>query len=279
MSSAWTGRCRPSTPSSSAGRCEATFRCRCTPAGRCEPTSPRSFPQPLSSPATALAMAVVLGGALGLLTARGRGTSLRVGLVASASVPAFLLALLLLIVFYAQLRWFPGSGRISAELEAPTGPTGLLTVDGLLAGRLDVVRDALAHLALPALCLALGPAVALGRTLRSSLQTVLGSDHIRTARAKGLTERGVLLRHAVRPALNAPLTMTGLQVGMLLAGVVVIESIFAWPGLGLYTARAITSVDFPAIVGVTLVMGAVYVIVNALVDLAQVAADPRLRAR
>jgi peptide/nickel transport system permease protein len=237
------------------------------------------LPATLELAATALAMAVVLGGALGLLTARGGGTSLRVGLVASASVPGFLLALLLLIVFYAQLRWFPGSGRISAELEAPTGPTGLLTVDGLLAGRLDVVRDALAHLALPALCLALGPAVALGRTLRSSLQTVLGADHIRTARAKGLTERGVLLRHAVRPALNAPLTMTGLQVGMLLAGVVVIESIFAWPGLGLYTARAITSVDFPAIVGVTLVMGAVYVIVNALVDVAQVAADPRLRAR
>jgi peptide/nickel transport system permease protein len=237
------------------------------------------LPATLELAATALAMAVVLGGTLGLLTARGGGASLRVGLVASASVPAFLLALLLLIVFYAQLRWFPGSGRISAELEAPTGPTGLLTVDGLLAGRLDVVRDALAHLALPALCLALGPAVALGRTLRSSLQTVLGSDHIRTARAKGLTERGVLLRHGVRPALNAPLTMTGLQVGMLLAGVVVIESIFAWPGLGLYTARSITSVDFPAIVGVTLVMGAVYVIVNALVDLAQVAADPRLRAR
>ena len=237
------------------------------------------LPATLELAATAVALAVVLGGALGLLTARGGGASLRVGLVASASVPAFLLALLLLVVFYAQLRWVPGSGRISAELDAPTGPTGLLTIDGLLAGRLDVVRDALAHLALPALCLALGPAVALGRTLRSSLHTVLGSDHIRTARAKGLTERGVLVRHGVRPALNAPLTMTGLQVGMLLAGVVVIESIFAWPGLGLYTARAITSVDFPAIVGVTLVMGAVYVIVNALVDLAQVAADPRLRAR
>jgi peptide/nickel transport system permease protein len=236
------------------------------------------LPATLELAATALALAVVLGGALGLLTARGRGTSLRVALVASASVPAFLLALLLLIVFYAQFRWLSGSGRISSELGAPTGPTGLLIVDGLLAGRLDVVGDALAHLVLPALCLALGPAVALGRTLRSSLQTVLVSDHIRTARAKGLTERGVLLRHGVRPALNAPLTMTGLQVGMLLAGVVVVESIFAWPGLGLYTARAITSVDFPAIVGVTLVMGAAYVIINALVDLAQVAADPRLRA-
>jgi peptide/nickel transport system permease protein len=120
------------------------------------------LPATVELAATALALAVVLGGALGLLTARGGGASLRVGLVASASVPAFLLALLLLIVFYAQLRWFPGSGRISAELEAPTGPTGLLTVDGLLAGRLDVVRDALAHLALPALCLALGSAVCWG---------------------------------------------------------------------------------------------------------------------
>jgi peptide/nickel transport system permease protein len=198
------------------------------------------LPATVELAAAALALALVLGGALGLLTARGGGASLRVGLVAGASVPAFLLALLLLIVFYANLRWFPGSGRVSAELDAPTGPTGLLTVDGLLAGRLDVVRDALAHLALPALCLALGPAVALGRTLRSSLQTVLG---------------------------------------MLLAGVVVVESVFAWPGLGLYTARAITNVDFPAIVGVTLVMGAAYVVINALVDVAQVAADPRLRAR
>jgi peptide/nickel transport system permease protein len=237
------------------------------------------LPATVELAATALALAVVLGGALGLLTARGGGTSLRVALVANASVPAFLLALLLLIVFYARLGWFPGSGRISPELAAPTGPTGLLIIDGLLAGRVDVVRDALAHLVLPALCLALGPAVALGRTLRSSLQTVLVSDHIRTARAKALTERGVLLRHGVRPALNAPLTLAGLQVGMLLAGVVVVEAIFAWPGLGLYTARAITTVDFPAIAGVTLVMGAIYVIVNALVDLAQVAADPRLRAR
>ena len=149
----------------------------------------------------------------------------------------------------------------------------------MLAGRLDVVRDALAHLALPVVCLALGLAVALGRMLRSSLQTALRSDHIRTARAKGLTEHGVLLRHGVRPALNAPLTMAGLQVGMLLPGVVIVETIFAWPGLGLYTVRAIASFELPAIVGVTLVMGAVYVIVNALVDLAQVAADQRLRAR
>jgi peptide/nickel transport system permease protein len=139
------------------------------------------------------------------------------------------------------------------------------------------VGDALAHLVLPAVCLALAPAVALGRVLRSSLQTVLAQDHIRTARAKALTEHRILLRHALRPALNAPLTMAGLQVGMLLAGVVVIETAFAWPGIGLYTVQSIASTDFPAVAGVTLVMGAAYVVINALVDLGQLAADPRLR--
>ena len=188
-----------------------------------------------------------------------------------------LVMLALLLLFYSRWHILPSSGRLSPGLEAPSGPTGLLVVDGLLHARLDVVSDALWHLALPAFCLALGPAVALGRTLRSSLQTVLTQDHVRTARAKGLEERTVLLRHALRSALNAPLTMSGLQVGLLLAGVVVIESVFAWPGVGLYTVQSIAATDFPAVAGVTLVLGALYVVINTLVDLAQVAADPRLR--
>jgi peptide/nickel transport system permease protein len=181
------------------------------------------------------------------------------------------------LLLYAELGWVPGSGRLTSGLAAPTGPTGLLMLDGLLNGRLDVVWDAANHLLLPALCLALGPAVAIGRTLRSSLQTVMAQDHIRTARAKCLTERRIVVSHALRSSLNAPLTMLGLQIGMLLAGVVVIESIFAWPGIGLYTVQSITTVDFPAVAGVTLVLGAAYVIVNALVDIGQVVADPRLR--
>lgn len=236
------------------------------------------LPATLELAGAAAALAVVLGAALGMGAARRGGQWLRVLLLGGASAPTFLLGLVLLIVFYSRLHWLPGSGRLSTGIQAPTGPTGLLTVDGLLHGRLDVVADALAHLVLPCLCLAVGPAVAIGRTLRSSLETVTAQDHIRTARAKALPERTVLLRHALRNALNAPLTMAGLQVGLLLAGVVVVESVFAWPGLGLYTIRSISTTDFPAIAGVTLVLGAIYVVVNALVDVAQAVADPRLRA-
>jgi peptide/nickel transport system permease protein len=154
----------------------------------------------------------------------------------------------------------------------------MTTVDAVLAGRWAVLSDALAHLVMPAVALALGPAVALARTLRSSLQVVLAEDYVRTARSKGLAERRVLLRHALRNALSAPLTMAGLQAGLLLGGVVVVETVFAWPGIGLYTARSIQTIDFPAVAGVTLLLGAAYVVVNALVDLAQMWADPRLRA-
>jgi peptide/nickel transport system permease protein len=226
----------------------------------------------------AAVLSVVLGAALGLLTARGGGTPLRLLLVGGASVPGFLLAILFLLFFYAGLHWLPASGRLSSSVTPPSGPTGLYVVDGLVHGQLNVVGDALLHLILPAVCLALAPAVALGRVLRSSLQTVLRQDHIRTARAKALSEKRVLFMHALRSSLNAPLTMMGLQVGMLLAGVVVIETAFAWPGIGLYTVQSIASTDFPAVAGVTLVLGAAYVVINALVDVGQLVADPRLRA-
>jgi peptide/nickel transport system permease protein len=227
----------------------------------------------------AFALTLVIGLLIGLVTATPRrGTALiRSVLILGASIPNFCLALIALLVLYAHLRWFPSGQRLSSDLAAPVGPTGLLVVDGLLHGRLDVVSDALWHLALPAICLALSPALVVARTLRSSLRSSLAQDYARTARAKALTDRQVLLQHALRNSLNAPLTLTGLEVGAMLAGIAVVESVFSWPGIGLYTVRAIASSDFPAIIGITLVIGTVYVVANALVDLAQVAADPRLR--
>lgn len=224
-------------------------------------------------------LTLVVGLVVGLVTATPRrGTAvIRATMILGASIPNFCLALIALIIFYARLRWFPSGQRLSSDLAAPVGPTGLLVIDGLVAGRLDVVSDALWHLVLPAVCLALSPALVVARTLRSSLRSALAQDYARTARAKALTERQVLLRHALRNSLNAPLTLTGLEVGAMLAGIAVVESVFSWPGIGLYTVRAIGSSDFPAIIGVTLVIGAFYVVANALVDLAQVAADPRLR--
>jgi peptide/nickel transport system permease protein len=224
-----------------------------------------------------LVLAAILGTALGLLTAaRTRGSGvLRVVMVAGASAPPFLLALVGILLFYRRLGWLPATGRTGFR-DAPTSPTGLLTVDSLLAGRLDVFTDAIKHLILPGVCVAILPAVSIGRVLRSSLVTTLRTDHVRTARAKGLKERTVLLRHALRNSAGPALSMGGLQVGLMFAGVVVIEQIFAWPGIGLYTVQSIPRSDFPAIAGVTLVLGAAYVVVNAVVDILQAAADPRI---
>jgi peptide/nickel transport system permease protein len=224
-----------------------------------------------------MVLAVVLGALLGLATAaRSRGSGLlRIVMVAGASAPPFLLALVGILLFYRRLHWLPATGR-TAFRDAPDGPTGLLTIDSLVHGRFDVFTDALKHLVLPGLCVAILPAVSIGRVLRSSLVTTLRTDHVRTARAKGLKESTVLLRHALRNSAGPALSMGGLQVGLMFAGVVVIEQIFAWPGIGLYTVQSIPRSDFPAIAGVTLVLGAAYVVVNALVDILQAAADPRI---
>jgi peptide/nickel transport system permease protein len=224
-----------------------------------------------------LALAVVLGGILGLVTAsRFRGSGIfRLVMLAGASTPPFLLALFGILLFYHRLHWLPATGRTSLA-NPPTGPTGLLTVDTLVHGNWHGFVDAINHLILPATCIAILPAVSIGRVFRSSLVSTLRTDYIRTARSKGLKEIGVLWHHAIRNSLGAALSMTGLQVGLMFAGVVIIESIFAWPGIGLYTVESIPRADFPAIAGVTLVLGAGYVIVNTAVDILQAVADPRI---
>ena len=235
------------------------------------------LPATLELAAFGLIVAALLGGLLGLATAaKARGSGLlRIVMLGGASAPPFLLALVGILLFYRNLGWLPATGR-SSVANAPTGPTKLLVVDGLIHGRLDVVVDALQHLVLPGLCIAIGPAVSIGRVLRSSLVDTLRSDYVRTARSKGLRELVILWRHALRNSIGAALSMGGLQVGLMFAGVVVIEQIFAWPGIGLYTVQSIPRTDFPAIAGVTLVLGAGYVIVNSIVDILQALADPRI---
>jgi peptide/nickel transport system permease protein len=224
-----------------------------------------------------LFLAVFLGGLLGLASAgRWRGAGLfRFVMLSGASAPAFLLALLGILLFFNRLHWLPATGDTSYN-NAPTGPTGILVVDTLVHGQITMFGNAVRHLILPGICVALGPAVSIGRVLRTSLVTNLRSDFVRTARAKGLTERVVLFRHALRNSVNAALSMTGLQAGLMFAGVVVIETVFAWPGIGLYTDQSIPAADFPAIGGVTLVLGIGYVVINTVVDILQAVADPRV---
>jgi peptide/nickel transport system permease protein len=223
-------------------------------------------------------VAMVLGVGLGLFTARpgARAGVVRVTMLLLSSIPGFLLTLLGILYLYRRFGLLPASGR-SSYADAPTGPTGFLTLDGLLAGRLDVTVDALHHLILPAVAAAIVPAAAIARVLRSSLVATLASDQVRTARAKGLTERQVLLRHGLRNSAGPALSLIGLIVASLFAGTLIVEQIMAWPGLGAYMLRSISSTDFPAIAGVTLVLGTIYVLLNTVVEIVQTAVDPRLR--
>jgi peptide/nickel transport system permease protein len=236
-------------------------------------------PATLELALAAAAIAGAIGVGLGLLLAGGgrlAGT-LRTLLIGGASIPSFLFALLLILLFYSTLHLLPASGRVSDTLVVPQGPTKLLAVDAILHGEPNVLWSWFTHILMPALTLALLPALAIARTLATSCSNVMREDYVRTARTKGLHERRVMARHVLRNACGPALTMSGLQFGLLLGGIVVVEQIFAWPGLGRYLDQSIAYSDFPAITGTTLLLGAAYVIVNFLVDLAQAWADPRIR--
>lgn len=222
----------------------------------------------------ALILALIIGVTSALATHG--STSFRLFMIVAASAPVFLVAIGGIYLFYGKLHLLPAAGQTSYP-NAPTGPTGFLLIDSLVHGEPAVFGDAISHLIMPAISLALVPAVAIGRVLRSSLLDSLGADYIRTARSKGLTEWRIILKHALRNALTAPLAMTGLQFGSMFAGVVVVESVFAWPGIGEYAAQAIPVDDFNAVAGVTLVVGLIYIILNTAVDILQAVADPRIQ--
>jgi peptide/nickel transport system permease protein len=225
----------------------------------------------------AMLLAGVLGIYLGLATAGAwRGASaIRLLLVTGAAMPVFLLVLGGVYIFFGQLGWLPATGQVSS-LNPPTGPTHFLLLDCIIEGRPEVFLNALQHLIIPATALAIGPAVAIGRVFRSSLSATMKSDYVRTARAKGLAEHRILIRHAVRNSLGPVLAIAGIQMAVILAADIIVESIVSWPGLGLYVVQSIGQSDFPAIAGVTLVFGAIYVFVNAVVDILQALADPRV---
>jgi peptide/nickel transport system permease protein len=236
------------------------------------------LPATLELALAGLVMALVLALILAFgTTLKWRGSGIFRGvLLVGASTPTFLLGIAGILIFYQMFGWLPANGRIGIS-DVPTGPTGLLTVDGLFAGRLDVTVDAIKHLILPSLAIALGPAVSIGRVLRSSLVADQHSDYARTARAKGLGEFRLLRQHVLRNAVGAALSMTGLQVGLMFSGVLVVEQVFGWPGIGQYVAQSIPVADFPAIAGVTLMLGVAYIVINTAVDVLQAAADPRIK--
>jgi peptide/nickel transport system permease protein len=230
----------------------------------------------------ALLLSLVVGVAFGVIAALRRDRIadqfLRVTSLAGVSVPTFWLALLAFYFFFYRLRLAPGSGRIAPTMSPPPHVTGLYTVDAALAGQWDVCASAAGHLALPALVLAAYTIGLLTRFTRSAVLEVLSQDYVRAARAKGLPARVVLLRYVLRAALVPIITVAGLAFGSLLSGTVLVESIFAWPGIGQYAYKSATNLDLPAVMGVGLVVGAIYVAVNLIVDVLYGVIDPRVRS-
>jgi peptide/nickel transport system permease protein len=239
------------------------------------------FPATLELALVAMMATIIVGVPLGVLSAlqRGRLTDNVTRLFATlwVAMPVFWFGLLLQILFYGKLEWLPAGGRIGEDIPMPPQITGLLLVDSLMALRLDAFFSGLVHLILPVTALALTRVAEVSRITRSSMLEVLGMDYVRTARAKGLTERRVIFGHALRNGALPIITTFGLQFGYLLGGAILVEAIFQWPGMGRYAVLSITSVDFPAVIGVTVVASLVFVSVNLFVDLAYRFADPRIR--
>ncbi|MBN9074117.1 MAG: ABC transporter permease [Rhizobiales bacterium] len=238
------------------------------------------LPASVELTAAAVLLVVLVGLPIGLLTGARRGKMLdhlmRFLTVSGVSMPIFWLGILMQILFYQHLKLLPLGGRLGVLDIEPPHVTGFYLIDTLLDGDYATFSSALIHLILPATTLAAGSIAVISRMMRASVIEVLDADYVRTAQAKGLPAGAVLRFHVFRNALIPTTTILGLQVGALLAGNVLAEVVFNWPGIGLYAVNAIKNLDYPAIMGVTLAISVIYVFVNLLVDIAYVMLDPRI---
>ncbi len=192
------------------------------------------------------------------------------------SMPVFWLGLMLMYLLAVKWPILPLMGRLSMEMDV-TPVTGLIFVDAAIQGEWAAILDAAHHLLLPAFTLATVPLAIVARMTRSSMLEVLNKDYVRTARAKGLGELVVVLRHALRNAFLNVLTVLGLNLGLLLGGAVLTETIFSWPGLGRYVVDSLMGRDYPAVQGCVLVFAVIMAVVNLIVDLCYALLDPRIR--
>lgn len=230
----------------------------------------------------AMILALIIGVALGTWSAVRRGgpvdQSVRVVSLVGLSAPPFWLSIVALYIFFYKLGWFPGGGRLSPQYASPDRVTGMYVIDALLQGEPAAAWDAAMHAVLPILVLTAITTSLLVRFVRAAVLEVLGTEYVVAARAKGLPGWTILRRHVLRAALTQIVTITGLAFASLLAGTVLVEKVFSWPGLGLYAYDSATSLDRPAIIGVSLFVAVVYLVLNLLVDVLYGVIDPRIRA-
>jgi peptide/nickel transport system permease protein len=231
-----------------------------------------------------MSIAIIAGIPLGVFSALKKDKMsdhiVRVFSLSGVSMPAFWLAILLQLVLSVNLRLFPLSEQVDTQVlmsHPLTHVTGLLIVDSILTWNIPVLVSALQHIALPAMALSYGSLVIITRMVRASMLEVQRQDYVRTAKAYGLAQRVVVYKWALRNALIPTVTVTGLSFGYMLGGSFLVESIFSWPGLGRYAVSSIISTDYPAVLGVSLVVALMYVVVNFIVDVAYAILDPRIR--
>ncbi|MEK7784113.1 MAG: ABC transporter permease, partial [Chloroflexota bacterium] len=201
----------------------------------------------------------------------------RVFSLVGGSLPIFWLGLMLISLFYSRLDWLPSGARLDQFLDPPRSITGLYVVDSLLTGNVATLQSSLHHLILPAFTLGYFSTAVIARMMRSSMLEVMRQDYMLVARAKGLRQQAVIVRHGLRNALIPTLTIIGVTFGSLLSGAVLTETIFSWPGLGRYATASAISLDFPAVMGVTLLAAVIYPLANLLVDLGYHWLDPRIQ--
>jgi ABC-type dipeptide/oligopeptide/nickel transport system permease component len=239
------------------------------------------LPATLELTITAMIIGLVFGVGLGVLAARHRNRIVdhiaRFFALMGSSLPAFWAGMLVLYVFWSRLGWLPGPGRLDPRATAPDEVTGFFTIDALLQGDFGTFRAALAHLVLPASVLGWGVVGIVSRLVRASLLDEFSMEYVKVARAMGLRESTVVNSHALRNALLPTITIVAFTFAFLLTGAVLTETVFTWPGVGSYAVEASRRLDFPAIIGVTILGGFAFLMTNLITDIIYAIADPRIR--
>ena len=238
------------------------------------------FPATVELGLVAIIIATLIGVPVGVIAAIKRGSWFdqisMTGALVGFSMPIFWWGLLLIILFSGILQWTPVSGRISLMYFFPP-VTGFMLIDSLLSGQKGAFLSAISHLILPAVVLATIPLAVIARQTRSAMLEVMGEDYVRTARAKGLSPTRVIGVHALRNAMIPVITTIGLQIGVLLAGAILTETIFSWPGIGKWMIDSISRRDYPVVQSGLLLIAGIVMIVNLLVDLTYGLINPRIR--
>ena len=239
------------------------------------------FPATLELAIMAFFFAIIVGIPLGVLAAMKKNTFWdhfsRIFSISGVSIPVFWSGLIIILIFYGYLEWFPANGRIALHINAPTHITGFYILDSLLTGDMIALKSSLHHILLPALVLSYAQLAIITRQVRGSMLEVLNQEYIRTAIANGISGPLLIISYALRNALIPTITVIGVSFGSLLGGAVVTETVFGWPGMGKFVVDSIAYLDFPAIMGFTIVISIGYVLINLIVDILYGILNPQMK--